>query len=531
MLNEALRGLRQGKDVLRAIRHQSIRQDLGSLRELTLKTPQQKPAVEKPDAARRATDRARLPLRTPNIPLPASGEPQRRVRARALRDSTPAIETKEPFDFSKLTEQAAGTTDGRRRQGLPRVPRDRINELENTIEEQRSELSERCLQIADLHNVQQQQHTALLVARDAIENLEQSVADLQETAARRENEAAAVKRELLLSVQAKHALSEKLAHSENEITDLLQKLLHLSTDLNNREVALDSAQERIAALEQELAAKAAQEPAPAPAIEEDEKRQGDELDERRVQLESQLKRLESMLAAGDEQINKLREAKTKPPEHSDAPDTSSAQFESEIRKLESTLADRDRQIKELTETNTKLSERFDTADTSSARFEGQIRTLESTLADRDQQIKELKETNTNLSERFDTADTSSAQFESQIRRLESTIVGRDRQLNTLRETNSKLSERCDELTQTKVIFESAHKLAQEKLKFQADSIKSLESALRAEQESAEQKIDALTGVLHREREVSSAAERETASIRREIALLLPKLAMNARSIQ
>ena len=495
------------------------------------------------------------------------------MRARALRDSTPAIEAKEPFDFSKLTEQAEGTTDGRRWPGLPPVPHERVNELETTIEEQRSELSERCLQIADLHNVQQQQHAALLVARDAIECLEQSVADLQETAARRENEAAAVKRELLLSVQAKNALGEKLAHSENEITDLLQKLLHLSTDLNDREVALDSAQERVAALEQELAAKAAQEPVPAAATEEDEKRRGDELDERRIQIESQLKRLESMLAAGDEQINRLREANTKPPERSDAPDTSSAQFESQIRtlestladrdrqikeltetntklsersdtadtssaqfesqirKLESTLADRDRQIKELTETNTKLSERSDTADTSSAQFESQIRTLESTLADRDQQIKELTETNTNLSERSDTANKSSVQFESQIRRLESTIAARDRQLNTLRETNSKLSERCDELTQTKVIFESAHKLAQEKLKFQADSIKSLESALRAEQESAEQKIDALTGVLHREREVSSVAERETASIRREIALLLPKLAMNARPIQ
>jgi len=281
-------------------------------------------AVEKSETAKRGSDQTRLPVRTTNTTLPAIGGKPRRERAR--QDFLPADDTNEPFNSADLTEQmeAVAETDPQNWPRLPGLSRDRIIELESTVEELRRELSARCIQIADLHNVQQRQAAALMVARDAIEDLQRSAVSLQETVTQRENEISAAKQQLQSSAQEKNVLNKKLEETEREAAELLQKLLHLSTALNDKDVAITSAEERAAKLEQELTAKAAQGeiiqqaitqntttqeepaqkpiPAPAPIIEEDQKRHCGELTEQSARFEGLIDRIESMLVLGDEQI-------------------------------------------------------------------------------------------------------------------------------------------------------------------------------------------------------------------------------------
>ena len=258
---------------------------------------QQALAVEKLDSAKRSPDQAHLPVRTANASLWTIGETQNPIRTHSRRDFTLADGAIDPFDIFDLTEQAGGEVDadGRHWPRLPDFSRDRINELESTVENLHKELSVRCIQIADLHNVQRQQAAALLMARNAIRNLENSALSLQKTITQREYEVAVAKQELLTSVQEKNALSEKLEDTEKEFARLLQKLLLLSATLNEKEKAIVPEEERVTALEQELTAdtmqeqQEPQEPAalPAPVVEEVREQYRDETDDQSIQCESQ----------------------------------------------------------------------------------------------------------------------------------------------------------------------------------------------------------------------------------------------------
>ncbi len=439
----------------------------------------------------------------------------------------PANEANQPLNAAEMIGQATATeqADPWRWPKLPGLSRDRINELEGTIDKLHRELATRSVQIADLHNIQQQQATALLAARDAIENLQSSATSLQQTAAQRENETATERRKLQSSMQEKRMLNKKLEDMEKETTDLLQKLLEFSTALNDKEVAFVSAKERVAELEQKLNAtntkddstedeiaqtKTAQGeitqdliPVLAQAIQNDQKLPCDEANEQNTQFESLLQKIENLLAIEDEQISKLGKANTKLSERCDTLDKSYAQLESQdknlasrIKKIEGSLAACVGQINRLSEANAEPSERCDTFDKPHPQLASQIKNLEN-----------------------------------RIRKIEGSLIARDEQINELKETNAMLSERCDELTHDNIILESGHKRAQEKLRLQSSNINLLESALRTGRETAEQKITELTGELQREREVHSVAERESAAIRREIALLLSKLAISPPAIQ
>jgi hypothetical protein len=83
--------------------------------------------------------------------LPAIGGTPKKRRARSRLVSTFEDENNEPFDVSDLVEQVDGMVDadGRHWPRLPDAPRNRIKDLENTVENQRKELSTRCIQIAD----------------------------------------------------------------------------------------------------------------------------------------------------------------------------------------------------------------------------------------------------------------------------------------------------------------------------------------------------------------------------------------------
>lgn len=375
----------------------------GNHRDIAVRTHRQALAVETPDSTRPGPDRSRLPAKITNSYLPPIEARPGKRRSRPRDDVAPVNDAGEPFDVSALIKYAESIADadGRHWPTLADGARDRVRDLEKTVGDQKNELSTRCSQIADLSNANQQQAEALLIAREAIEGLDTSVTLLRQELTQQEHEAANAKQELLHARNETHALREKAEKTEKELAELLQKSLELSTALNERDVEIASAQEKIASLEADQFAGMMKNAGSATARKETGTRSGS--DERRARLEQRVEELENQLAARDRRI----------------------------RKLDAIIA--------------KVGARY-------ARLRENSRNLES--------------------ERRQTSET---------------------------------------------------------LRSQADSITTLSAALRAEREVAERKLAELTGALQREREEHSVAERESATIRREIALLLPKLATTARS--
>jgi len=115
-----------------------------------------------------------------------------------------------------------------------------------------------------------------------------------------------------------------------------------------------------------------------------------------------------------------------------------------------------------------------------------------------------------------------AQFKDQIRKFECAAVEQNRQLKYLEESRAKLASRCDDLSKVVVTLESEKANAQKKYESQAVAV--LETILRVERESAERKINELTAELQHERVERLNSERTSAGIRKDIVILLPKLA-------
>jgi chromosome segregation ATPase len=236
------------------------------------------------------------------------GDTKRRLPARSREVFTLEEKHNDGFAIFDLIERVEDTVDadGRHWPKLPSAPRNWAKELEATIARQKNELSTRCLQIADLCNVKQQQAEALMVARDVIESLDNSVTSLQESLTQRENEAAAVKQKLLHSGEENSALRDQLVTTKKEFAELLQKDLELNTAFNDREIAIVTAREKLTSLEAELSAKTEENAWLAAMIEEIGKRHN-ESNKSYTQLEHHIEALNTSLAAGNEQIIKLNE--------------------------------------------------------------------------------------------------------------------------------------------------------------------------------------------------------------------------------
>lgn len=365
-----------------------------------MKTNHQGCAVEYLDSARRRSDRTRLPVGVVNTESPAVEGTEWKMHARF--HSARRGENVDAFDIVDLIEQtkAVGDADGVRKLKVSNAPRDDVDEPDTVIEELRKELSNRCIQIADLYNIQRQQVDALQVARDVIEDLDESVRSLREALAQHDNEVAAAKQALSRSEEEKNALQEGLEKTEKELAELMQKHLDLSTAFNEREVGIVCAQERVASLKSELCDKSA-----------------------------------------------------------------------EMVKLTAGLEGRKDQC------------------------------------------------------------CNSAQFERRIEELEITLRVHDKQISALEDANAELSKCDDELTHKNMVLEAVLNSALKELESQNVGIESLKGALRKERQLAERKMAGLIGDLQRERAERSIAERETARIRNELALLLPKLAIAARFSQ
>lgn len=362
-------------------------------------------ALEKPDSTERGPGRYGRPALVTNSYLPPIEELPRKRRSRAHDTLAAADPANDPFDVADLLKEIEDPVDadGRRWPTFPDRPHDPARDFERILADKEAELDKRCAQIADLSHAHKQQEEALLIAREAIESLDQSVTLLQQALTQQERETAAARQDLARCEEDRNALRAQLERTSTELAAWSQRERDASAALDDRAGLIAAARDRIASLEAELAARPAQDAEPPAA----------------------------RTAAGTQSGS----------------DEQGARLGQRIAALEDQLAARDRQIKKLDAIIAKIGARY-------------TRLLESNK-----------------------------------------------------------------------LFESEKSQTREILKSQADSITNLAAALRTERDAGDRKIVELAGVLAQEREQHVATERESATFRREIALLLPRLATAARTIQ
>jgi chromosome segregation ATPase len=117
-----------------------------------------------------------------------------------------------------------------------------------------------------------------------------------------------------------------------------------------------------------------------------------------------------------------------------------------------------------------------------------------------------------------------AHFDNQVKKLEGVVAKRDMLLKDLEIVRAELAERCNGLSKTVSALESGRQYAQERIELQTGHIQAIETMSRIEHEAMELKIKELTVELQSERVERSAAERMSAAIRKNVVLLLPRLA-------
>lgn len=269
---------------------------------------QQSLAAGKSEFAKCNFDLDPLPFKSARAECPAIEGRSRKSRARP--HSTPENDNIDPFGILDLLRQAEKLDDakGDRGQQGSRTLIDRIDELEGLVEKQRGELSNRSIQIAELYNAQYQQADALQIARAVIEKLDESAKSLAEKLAQRENEVGAAKQEALRREEENNALRGELEKTRNELAQLMQKHLELSTAFNDREVTIACVQEKAASLELELDA-TAKDVAKGQRFDDDRGRD--------TRLECQMDALEAAIMDHDGRIGELESANAKLSERSE----------------------------------------------------------------------------------------------------------------------------------------------------------------------------------------------------------------------
>ena len=116
----------------------------------------------------------------------------------------------------------------------------------------------------------------------------------------------------------------------------------------------------------------------------------------------------------------------------------------------------------------------------------------------------------------------SARFEERIIILEGAAAERSKRLKILEESEARLTSQCEYFSQIALALQNEKRQAQEK--YESEAIAMLETLLRIERETSEYKIKELTETLQEVRSQRFEAEQVSAGIRKNIVLLLPKLA-------
>lgn len=192
------------------------------------------------------------------------------------------------------------------------VPQDRIAILESEIAKQSAELTQRCTQVADLCNIREQQVNELQDACDQIDRHSESITGLQDTIVQHETETTAAKQKLLLSENDNVALRLQLDKTKGEYAELLQRSLRAETALNDKNMVIASAQEKIDNLNAKLVAIPAETIRLATAIKEEAStRHRHELNQQRAYFDNQIKKLEGIIGERDILVKDLKIARAK----------------------------------------------------------------------------------------------------------------------------------------------------------------------------------------------------------------------------
>jgi len=207
------------------------------------------------------------------------------------------------------------------------MPQNRVRELESTIAKLSTELNLRRTQVADFYNTRHQEAGDLLRACDEIDRLSKSVEALQDTVTQHENNAAASNQNLQLLNKENLTLRLELEKARKESAQLLQRSLSVATVLNDRNVAIASAQERHAEMTMELTAARAETIRLATAIEEASKRHRDELNQLSAQFKDQIRKIEGVAAQRGVQVKELEEVRAAIASRCDALISTVATFE------------------------------------------------------------------------------------------------------------------------------------------------------------------------------------------------------------
>ena len=123
-----------------------------------------------------------------------------------------------------------------------------------------------------------------------------------------------------------------------------------------------------------------------------------------------------------------------------------------------------------------------------------------------------------------------ARFEGVLGRIKIVVAKRDQEIKRLEKAHSNLAGRYDGLVKSVGALESKQQQMQAKIDSRTGLIELLESQLRAERETAERQIDESNAALQRVRSEHAVAERALEEICKDIALLLPELAVRRSRI-
>lgn len=263
--------------------------------------------------ASHSASRGGPPTRSAGAPLPAMAGTERKKRGPQEPIPRAGFANSEPRANSEYVEQPDATldADGRRWPTLLPVPRDCKNELENKVKELSAELSLRCIQIADLCNLRQQQDSELEAARDVIDNFDKSIATLQDAITRQKSEVAAAQQALALSKQENAALSMQLEKVKKESAAALKRSLNIEVAFNDREVAIVSARETVEFLRRDVAARTMEASSLRATIKEANRRHCNELNEQDAHFRIQIKKLEAIVADRDMRLEELDKTHSK----------------------------------------------------------------------------------------------------------------------------------------------------------------------------------------------------------------------------
>ena len=127
-------------------------------------------------------------------------------------------------------------------------------------------------------------------------------------------------------------------------------------------------------------------------------------------------------------------------------------------------------------------------------------------------------------------DDQRARFKGLLDRIKIVVAKRDQEIKGLENARANLAARCDGLVKSVGALESAQQQLQAQIDSRTTFIGLLESQLRAERETAKRQIDELNAELERVRSEHAVAERALEEICKDIALLLPELAVRRSRI-